>query len=106
MLLAIVSVPRGTFIKVHYPFTICTQHSNDNVPSYTCFIVHASCTEELDRFVHHILSFTICTHDVPTMYHRLPTSVELAPIKTVTGLNCVLATSSSGAQEAVKNNAN
>ena len=59
---------RGTLIKVHYrSFSVYhrdTRRSND-VPSSTCFVVYDSCTEELERFVHRILSFTIRTRDAP-----------------------------------------
>ena len=75
MFVAINILSRGTFIKAHYHtllkrtiihslFTIGC--SNNDVPSSTCFVAHASCSEELERFVHRILSFTI------PVFYRLP----------------------------------
>jgi len=51
-----------------------------------CFVIHALCTEELERLVYRILSFTIRTHDAPqrrTIDYRLVWGLlRLAPIKT------------------------
>ena len=69
---------------VHSVYHRHMRRSNDDIPSSTCFVVHASCTEELERFVHRILSFTIRTRDAPrrrTIDYRLVWgSLRLAPI--------------------------
>ena len=79
--------PTWHFIKEHYcsffVYHLYIWWSNDDVPSSTCFIVHASCTEEFARFVHCIyclLSIHAMLQQRTINYQSLWGSPRLAPI--------------------------
>ena len=64
---------------VHHPYMRCS----NNLPLFIVFycsppVDYTQRSNDVPLYVYRILSFTIRTRNIPTMYHRLPTNLGLA----------------------------